>query len=361
MNVNMIALLGRRDQPTDAIDDYCRLLGDALRARGVNAGLERVMWDESGWPRALSDLWSRCTNWRGDWALVQYTALSWSRRGFPLRFLLVLGVLRIRGVRTAVVFHDAQPYEGKRLRDRVRRACQRFVMHCAYKSSDAAVLTVPLEQVSWLPLKPSKATFIPIGANLPAIATPSRSARNGQEPTTITVFGVTAADIAREVAAIARVALRVAEQVPHVRLVTVGRGSEESESSFRQALKGSLVEFQALGILPAEEVSQVLASSDVSLFVRGLVSTQRGSAIASIANAVPLVGYADPCLPEPLAKAGVVGVRYLDGEKLAQATIRVLTDPLLWLDLHERSRRAFEKYFSWEVVASRFLEVLDHA
>jgi glycosyltransferase involved in cell wall biosynthesis len=54
----------------------------------------------------------------------------------------------------------------------------------------------------------------------------------------------------------------------------------------------------------------------------------------------------------------VIPISYLDGEKLAEATVRVLADPQLWLDLHERSRRAYEKYFSWEAVASRFLEVL---
>jgi glycosyltransferase involved in cell wall biosynthesis len=286
----------------------------------------------------------------------------WSRRGFPPLFLLVLCVLRIRGARAAVVFHDPEPYGGKRLVDRVRRVCQRIVMRRAYSWSAASILPVPLERVAWLPRQGTKATFIPIGANLPAITTPGRSARNGHEATTIAVFAVTdAGDISKEISDITLAARRAAECLPRVRLVTVGRGSVESESRFRQALEGSAVEYSALGVLPAEEVSQVLANSDVSLFVRGPITTQRGSAIASIANAVPLVAYADPCLPTSLAEAGVVGVRYLDGEKLAEATVRVLTDPQLWRDLHERSRRAFEKYFSWEVVASRFLDVLHHA
>ena len=30
----MIALLGRRDSPTDALEDYCAWLGRALEARG---------------------------------------------------------------------------------------------------------------------------------------------------------------------------------------------------------------------------------------------------------------------------------------------------------------------------------------
>ena len=75
--------------------------------------IERVAWDERGWQRALTDLWRRSADWKGDWALVQYTALMWSRRGIPMLFLLVLGVLKIRGVHTAVVFHDPQPFDGQ--------------------------------------------------------------------------------------------------------------------------------------------------------------------------------------------------------------------------------------------------------
>lgn len=360
--VLIIALLGRPDSPTDALEDYCRLLGGAFNERAIEFVVVRVPWEKTGWTRALMDLWCRSANWKRDWALVQYTALMWSRRGFPLLFLFVLCALRIRGVRTAVVFHDPQPYAGKRIVDRIRRVCQRSVMRAAYGLSDATALTVPLEQVSWLPPKPSKASFIPIGANLPAITTLGWSARNGHEAKTITVFTVTdAGDISREVADIAFAARRAAEHVARVRLVTVGRGSAESESRFRHALEGSAVEFCALGIRPAEEVSQVLANADVSLFVRGPISTQRGSAIASIANAVPLVAYADRCLPAPLAEAGVVGVPYLGGEELTKATIRVLTDQQLWCELHERSLRAHERYFSWDAVASRFLEILDNA
>ena len=131
-----------------------------------------------------------------------------------------------------------------------------------------------------------------------------------------------------------------------------------SEARFREALDGSPVEYQALGVLPAEEVSSVLAASDVALFVRGTISTQRSSAIASIANGVPLVAYACPCLPGPLAEAGVVPVPWGDREALAQAALRVLTDGQLWLDLHQRSERAHQKYFSWEAVAGRFAELL---
>jgi glycosyltransferase involved in cell wall biosynthesis len=173
------------------------------------------------------------------------------------------------------------------------------------------------------------------------------------------VFAVTdGGDISEEVADITSAARRAATRVDCVRLLTLGRGSLESDSRFREALEGSGVEFHALGILPADRVSQVLATSDVSLYVRSPITTQRGSAIASIVNGVPLVAYANSTLAAPLAEAGLIGVPYRDTEKLAEATVQVLTDPDLWRNLHERGHRAYEKYFSWEAVANRFVEVL---
>ncbi len=356
------AVLGKKDSPTDAIEDYCRLVGQAFKHLGSDLTLVRVAWDEDTWMRALREIWRRSTAWKGEWALVQYTALMWSRYGFPSLFLVVLLLLKMRGVRTAVVFHDPQPFGGGRLVDRIRRFYQRCVMRLTYRWSDATILTIPLEHVSWLPSRASKASFIPVCATVPVSGAKRPSIRNGHEPKTISVFAVSeAADITKEIADITLAARRAAERFPGVRLLTVGRGSAQSESRFRDALKGSSVEFSALGVLPGEAVSQVLADSDVALCVRGTITTQRSSAIASIANGVPLVAYADPSLSAPLAEAGLVGVPYLDGEKLAEATVQVLADPQLWRNLHERSRLAHLKYFSQEAVASRFLEVLQHA
>jgi len=38
--------------------------------------------------------------------------------------------------------------------------------------------------------------------------------------------------------------------------------------------------------------------------------------------------------------------------------IRVLRDENLWRELSERSARAWQQYFSWDVIAQRFLREL---
>jgi len=357
--VPMIALLGRRDEPTDALEDYCRYLGEALAAEGYNLDLVRVPWLEQGWLSALNWLSRESEEWQRRWILVQYTALGWSGHGFALPFLAVLGLLRIRDVRIAVVFHDPEPYSGARLVDRARRMSQLFVMHCAYCLADKTIVTIPPRDVSWLRPTSPKATFIPVGANLPAGERPNRLARNGCEIRTIAVFGITGdGNVGNEVSDIAYVARAVADRVPHLRLVTVGRGSKEAEARFRVALQDSSVEYSPLGILSPKEVRQVLSSSDVALFVRGPISTQRGSAIASIACALPLVAYATGDLAAPLREAGVIPIVEGDREGLAQATINVLVDAKHWRELNERSQRSYKAHFAWEAVAGKFVSHL---
>lgn len=353
----IIELVGKKDSPTDGVDDYTRLLNAALQTRGMSSDVVRVPWDEIGWFGALRKLWHAAAAWQRSWVLVQYTALMWSRRGFPVLFFVVLCLLKLRGAHIAVVFHDPEPYRGSRRVDAMRGGLQRFVMRCGYKLSKISIFNVPPEHVSWLPRPSHKASFVPVGANLPVVD----YSRNFCATKTIAVFTVTdGGDISKEVSDIALAALKSAERFS-VRLVTVGRGSVESRSRFQHALNGSQIEYRALGVVSAQDVAQVLAKADVSLFVRGPLSTHRGSAIASIANAVPLVVYADTALPAPLAEAGVVAVPYGDAEELANATVRVLGDCQLWSDLHQRSRCAYQKYFSWDAVAGRLLEVLQSA
>src|SRR5437660_8583630 len=146
----VIALLGRPDAPTDAVEEYCRYLGEALVREGFELVIERVDWRKKGWPSAARSLRRRAKGWRGAWVLVQYTALSWSARGFPLRFPRVLKTLKAAGVRLGVVFHDVEPYSGTRMIDGVRRRLQVRIMLEALRLSDAAVFTVPMERISWI-------------------------------------------------------------------------------------------------------------------------------------------------------------------------------------------------------------------
>lgn len=357
---NVIALLGRRDEPTDGVEDYCRWLGRALEHHGCVLDPVRVNWDQIGWRAALGALEASAANWRGKWVLVQYTALGWSRRGFPLRFLQVLRTLRRMGARSVVVFHDAQPYGGLRLIDRIRRACQIWVMRRAYHWADRTVLTVPLEHAAWLPGRPVKAAYVPVGANLLPLPVGDVHQQTVRTHKTVAVYGVTGGSAAlSEVRDIGHALKHAKSKLGEIRLVVFGRGSPEAEAPLRRELAGTGVEVSVRGLLPPEEVARELAQVDVLLFVRGGISSRRGSALAGVACALPIVGYVSEETAFPVTEGGVVLVPLRDCDALGEALTRVLADDDWRRQLRERSRVVQQQYFSWEVISQSFLELLN--
>ena len=92
---------------------------------------------------------ARCA--RSAVVLLQYNALSWSRRGFSVGALIVLRTLKRHSSRVGVIFHDAGPYPGTRLRDRVRRRVQVWVMRQLIKNSAKSICALPASCLPWFP------------------------------------------------------------------------------------------------------------------------------------------------------------------------------------------------------------------
>jgi len=258
------------------------------------------------------------------------------------------------------VFHDPAGFPGCRWIDRGRRTYQEWVMRRAYHWAERSILNVPVESLAWLPRDPAKTVCIPVGSNLEQVTRHQEHPGVAeQKAKTVAVFGVTGGESGhREVVDIARAVCRAAEAVPSLRLVVMGRGSKEAEGSLRRAMNGAKVELTVLGLLPAEDVSRLLAEADVLLFVRGPLSSQRTSGIAGFACGLPVVGYAGPQTGSPLTEAGVRLVSQGNWEALADALTEVLLDGDLWQRLHERTVDAYRRYFAWEVIAGRFVETL---
>lgn len=355
----IVALLGRRDEPTDAVEEYCRYLGGALRAHGFEMELARVPWAQVGWFAALRELRQKADSWRGRWVLVQYTALAWSARGFPLRFLRVIKALREVGARLGVVYHDVEPFVGDRMVDKVRRRAQLHTMRHALRGANLAIFTVPPEKLSWTINRCENVTFIPVGANLTTSERSSERSNSGDGVSTVAVFGITGGEAGPEETSRIVEAIRLAaKQIARLRLVVLGRNSESAETSLRQALHDISVEIRILGVLPAREVARVLSASDVLFFVRGVISSRRGSAIAGIACGLPIIAYAGPETAPPITDAGVILVSQENQAELGKALLRVLTDHNYHASMAERSRRAYAEYFSWRVIAERYAEAL---
>jgi glycosyltransferase involved in cell wall biosynthesis len=352
-------LLGRRDEPTDGVSDYCQFLGDALASRNVRLEITRVSWFEQGWPQALALLRRESKNWRGEWALLQYTALAWSRRGLPLHALRVARVLQGNGARLGVVFHDATSMHSPRLFDRLRHRIQTMTMRHLYDRAAKSILTVSPDTISWLPSSPSRAAYIPIGANIPE-SLEQRTYDPLRAPYTIGIFSVTGGEAGdAEVRDISLAAKKVKETLGPVRLELFGRGAENAQQRLENALEGSGVALRVRGILPAAEITRTLASCDALLCVRGLSTSRRGTAIAGVACGLPVIGYGEPGRDPAIDAAGVQLSPWRNSEALADSLVRVLSDGILWQQLHQRSVKAQTDFFSWNAVADRYVNALE--
>jgi len=359
----VIALLGRRDEPTDAVEAYCRHLGEALAAHNIQVEVRRVPWNEHGWAASLDALRLQSKAWRGTWVLVQYTALAWSAHGFPRRFLQVLRVLRKAGAHIAVVFHDAQPFGGTRFIDRLRRRMQIRVMRKAQSLSDHSVFTVAPECLAWRDSGSGKSSFIPVGANLPFPFAPQHH-EDLHSPPAIGVFSITGGTAGdRETRDVIAALHFAAQKLGALRLLVFGRHAELREKSLRDGLRDVPVDLEVCGVVEETALLQRFADSDVLLFVRGTVSSRRGSAIAGIACGLPVIALQGRETAAPVTEAGVILLPENLGEtalqvQLGEALVRVLSETVLRLQLVQRSGFAHEKYFSWQAIAARYSEFL---
>jgi glycosyltransferase involved in cell wall biosynthesis len=355
-----IGLLGRGERPTDGVEDYCSFLGAALRQQSVGLRSVRVNWAEEGWPGALRRLWGESGAWTGNWVLVQFTTLAWSRRGFPLRLPKLIRSLKQRGARCAVVFHDPNPYPGRRMIDRVRGTLQLYVMRRALRLADLCVVTIPLEKTLWIPKGSRNVVFIPVGANLPAPERAWSAEKNkAGGAATVGVFSVSPDSVGREeVNLIAEAVRYAAEKTGKLRLVVVGRNSDEAGRQLEQGLIGTPVQVAVHGLLAGDEIVRVLGACHAMLFTRGQISSRRGSAIAGIACGLPIIAPEGSETAAPLTEAGVVLLPAGTRDEFGPALVRVLTDDAYRESLAERSRRAQERYFSWSAISAQYVKSL---
>jgi hypothetical protein len=360
MDESLIAVLGWRDEPTDAVLEYCEYLREALKQQGISLGLFRVRWPELGWRCALNELRGKAADARGACFILQYTALNWSRHGFSWRALSVLRSLKKSGARCAITFHDSGSYPGTRLVDRLRRFVQIRVMQGLVRRADVAIVNVPPENVPWLPPGSHNTVLIPVGANLPAPEEAWSQPHVAEELLpSVAIYSSSPGRTGQEEARIIAEAVSYAAQkLGPVRLVVLGRNSETAGALLKEKLAEARVEVIVHGLLAGENVVRVLRACDVMLFVRGAISSRRGSAIAGIACRLPIVARVGWETGWPITEAGVVLLAENDTQGYGPALVHVLSDRAYAAALSECSRRAYLQYFSWSAIAAQYSQAL---
>jgi hypothetical protein len=352
-HLGLIFLLGRRDRPTDGVRDYSDLLAQALQSRGHAVRVVQADWPKAGWWAARKEVWRSVRGDQNTWVLLQYTHLMWSRHGFPLMTLVVAGAVRLQTRNLCVVVHDPLGFPGRRTRDRLRRGVQEAVLRILVRLARTTVVTIPTSSIPWL--RGAWAASIPVGSNV-ASPTATADGRSGG-PFTVAVFGVTAGNT-EEATEIAQVVNGVQDVIGTVRLLAMGRGAVEAEPVLRGLVRNSDAVIGVTDVVSAEAIGGELAKAHVLLFVRGPLSSRRGSAVAAIAHGLPVVGFEGDETGPPLTEAGVSLVKQGDSSGLVGALVRLAQDPDWCAAQRERSTLAYDRHFRWDRIALRFEELL---
>jgi hypothetical protein len=360
---SVVALLGRRELPADGVADYCNNLAEAFAQAGNRLDVTTVHWFDRGWLGGLAALHRENRPARADWAILQYTAMGWSWRGFPLGALAVIAALRMRGVRCAVVMHEPwhQGETHTRLIDRIRAACQDCVVRSLHRFSQLSIFTLPLAHIPWLRPNDPKSVFIPLGPNVPEILTaPYPPAGVAAAPKTVCVFCLSeGSGGARELSDISSAARTAALAGAKLRVVFVGRGTGTASADISAAFDGSGIETECFGLQDSAAISRIIAASDVLLCVRGALNLRRGSALAGLACGIPIVGYSGGEKGTPLTEAGVLLAPLYDLPALGAALSRVLLDEALAQEMHCKNLVTERKYFSWDIVTKQYFQALE--
>jgi glycosyltransferase involved in cell wall biosynthesis len=224
--------------------------------------------------------------------------------------------------------------------------------------ADACVFTVPPEKLSWKPSAAPRMAFVPVGPNLPIPPGLQIRSDHASVPC-VGVFSITGGEAgARETRLIVDAIKHAANLLGRVRLSVFGRHAEWRERDLVKGLQGLPVELSVEGVLDPPEVVARLCACDVLFFVRGGISSRRGSAIAGIACGLPVIAFSSSETAPPITDAGVVLVEPEASEELKIALAQVLMDASFRKELAIRSQLAYETYFAWPIIASRFATVI---
>jgi glycosyltransferase involved in cell wall biosynthesis len=352
-----IALLGRKDEPADGITDYCQQLAASAAKRGIEVRLVRVEWAQQGWPSALKNLLRQSKNWRGVWVLPQYAAMGWSGRGFPVGALLSVAILRLRGARCAMVFHEPWGVGGTGVIGRIRGAFQNWTVRTLYRASEKSIFTIPLSTVPLLAnVSDNKSASIPLGPNIPESLTRRIAhAVSANATRTVVVFCVSESPYGeREIADVAGAMRAATTPDLRLRIIFVGRGTSELKNVITEAFAGSNIEVVVRGVCSAPEVTDIFSESDAMLAVRGRLYLRRGSALAGLACGLPILGYGGEASGTILEQGGIALVPFGDREALGLALREILLSPTRWQEMHDKSLALQQKYLSWDVIAKDF-------
>jgi glycosyltransferase involved in cell wall biosynthesis len=277
---------------------------------------------------------------RPDVLLLHYSAFAYSHRGVPMFLPGVLRTLRAAGAPLVTVLHElAYPWHRPGARERVWAVTQRMALVDLFRAASAAVATTEHNAAwarsrRWLPRRPI--SVAPVFSNLPLPSVPAPAVVPGR----VGLFGYGNEEALME--PVLDAVARVRDDRDEVRLLLLGAPGGDSERG-RELVRDARacgVSPEAIafsGVLPAQELSDLLASCEVLLSCASPGPTSRkGTIAASLSSGRPLLALDGRQTWRELADAEAVLLARPDGASLASGLERLLGDAELQARLGAR-------------------------
>lgn len=339
-------IVAPRREGTDAIGDYTRLLVEALRENSVEADL--LEWRTDSVNGDLGAL------------VIQYNPFSFGRWGFAPRLPLFLAKLRRRRrrPRIAVMFHET--YVDMRSPSwAVMGTWQRAQLVAVQAGADIQFCSIQrwTEQLRRT-ARGRPVHHLPVPSNLPDARTERTQARRriGADADTLVLACLGLRHPGRlrgHVLAAARAARAAGSTEVLVLDLGPGEPSEQAPASH--------IRVCSTGFLDTHDLASRIAAADVFLapYMDG-VSTRRGSMMAALQHAVPVVGTCGHLTDDLLRDARCLTLVPVNGsDGYARAVAALAVDPQRRAELGAAGRRMYQQRFDWPVLVEQLRRHLD--
>ncbi|MCE9561938.1 MAG: hypothetical protein K8U57_07775 [Planctomycetes bacterium] len=297
-----------------------------------------------------------------DRILVQYVPHAFGFKAMNLLFAVWIASRARRLAPVWVMFHEvAFPFSWRPLKHVALGATTHVMARLLAGAADRVFVSVPAwgQMLKWICSGGRGPEWLPVPCTLETDPAPeavgavrSQVARVGMPLVGhFGTFGCLVADL------LVPALLELLRLAPNTRILLVGRGSVEFATRFKATHPEWTTRVEATGGLPAQTVSAHLQACDVLIqpFPDG-VSSRRTSAMAGLANGVPVVtnlGF----LSEPLwACHAVVAAPTPDPIAIAKLGAALLADPVARTDLGRRAVALYRNTFAVEHTIAKLRE-----
>lgn len=366
-----VAVVGISETQVCGVRDHARLLLEAMDSDGCG---ERMHWlsrcepslragckEIRSWARQLAPAIKADP---ADAVVLHYSVFAFSYRGIPIFVRPLLSALRRTGLPVVTVLHEfAYPWRRRGWRGTVWALTQRMTLMLVVRSSAALVVTTE-SRARWLASKwwlPRRLTMVaPVFGNLPPVVRPHADPRRP----VIGMFGYSYENVAVSSVLDAIGLIRQGGIQVTLRLLGApGRSSATAEAWLAAAAARGLEHAVDLsGVLPAQDLSNALASCTVLLFANRVGPESRnGTLAASLASGVPLVAIDGPACWPKLRHSEAARVVSPTSQALAESIHDLLTDEQLRDDLGTRGRVFAEREMSISHSAKVVTDLVNNA